>query len=96
MAAPFPAPLAHWEATLEPRLWPTPLGPPLGPMPGHLSARARLGALIEASSAAAQTCCNKGFCGLRNSIVGIDGASRVVVVLPMVRLSGWLAASWLG
>ena len=38
-------------------------------MPGRLSARARLGALIEASSAAGQTCCNQGFCGLLITIV---------------------------
>ena len=36
--------------------WPTPLGPPLGPMPGRLSARARLTTCNVANSTEGQTC----------------------------------------
>ena len=48
--------LTQWGATLELRLWPTPLGPPPGHVPGRLSARARRRGRTDEPSAAAQTC----------------------------------------
>ena len=66
----------QWGATLELRLWPTPLGPPPGHVPGRLSARARRRSRSDALSAAAQTCCKTASLVFSISIIGPTRGSR--------------------
>ena len=53
-------PLTHWGATLELWRWPTALGPPLGPMPGHLSPDARPRGPSGSASGAGQSSLKMG------------------------------------